>query len=161
MTMRAANVRVRGLLWPVTFTLVVLVASSGAASAAALHTAHKTHHAKFVIAAATQPGLGTILTTAGGLTLYTNVADTQNNSYVATQSYAPAWPPVLLPAGDVLHADRGIVGLGSYTLPNGKKQVTWQGLPLYRFIKDTSPHVVTGNGLRGFVVAFVQLQNKR
>lgn len=120
----------------------------------------KVHHPKFVIAAAAQPGLGTILTTAGGLTLYTNVGDTQNNSFVATQTFFPAWPPVLLPAGDVLHPDRGIVGLSTYKLPNGEMWVTWQGLPLYTFIKDTAPHVVNGNGLRGFVVAFVQLQKK-
>jgi len=129
--------------------------------AASASTSHKVHEPKFVIFSATQTGLGTILTTQAGYTLYTNVGDTQNNSFVATQTFAAAWPAVTLPPGDVLFAGRGIVGLGTYTLPSGQMQVTWQGLPLYTFIKDTTPHVVTGNGIRGFVVAFVALQKKK
>lgn len=120
----------------------------------------KVHHPKVVVFSAAQPGLGTILTTQAGLPLYTNVGDTQQSSFVYTQTFASAWPPLVLPAGDVIFPGRGIVGLGTFALPNGEEQVTWQGLPLYTFIKDT-PHVVTGNGVRGFVVAFVQLQKKK
>ncbi|HEY5273117.1 MAG TPA: hypothetical protein VIJ34_07780 [Acidimicrobiales bacterium] len=141
--------------------IVLLAASAGFSTAASASTSHKVHEPKFVVFSATQTGLGTILTTQAGYTLYTNVGDTQNNSFVATQTFAAAWPAVTLPLGDVLFAGRGIVGLGTYTLPSGQIQVTWQGLPLYTFIKDTTPHIVTGNGVRGFVVAFVALQKKK
>ena len=144
--------------------LIVGLLAGGAAipaTAGAATALHKVHQPKFVIFAAAQPGLGNILTTQGGYSLYTNAGDTQDNSFVATQSFASAWPAVTLPPGDVLFAGRDIVGLGTETLPNGQVQVTWQGLPLYTFIKDTTPHVVTGNGVRGFVVAFVALQKKK
>jgi predicted lipoprotein with Yx(FWY)xxD motif len=142
--------------------LVGLLASGPAFSATVgAATSHKVHHPKFVIFSAPQSGLGTILTTQAGYTLYTNIGDTQGNSFVATQTFAAAWPAVVLPPGDVLFPGRGIVGLGTLTLPSGQVQVTWQGLPLYTFIKDTTAHVVTGNGLRGFVVAFVQLQKRK
>jgi predicted lipoprotein with Yx(FWY)xxD motif len=134
---------------------VAIPALAGAA------TSHKHHQPKFVIFSDVQPGLGTILETQTGYPLYTNVSDTQVSSSVATQPFAAAWPPVLVPPGDVLFAGRGIVGLGTMTLPSGQVQVTWQGLPLYTFIKDTTPNVVTGNGVRGFEVAFVALQKKK
>ncbi len=40
-------------------------------------------------------------------------------------------------------------------------QITWRGLLLYTFIKDTTPHTVNGNGVKGFVPAFVALQKKQ
>jgi predicted lipoprotein with Yx(FWY)xxD motif len=139
-------------------TLAVVTAMPSPASA---EVTHKVHPPKVAVFSEIQPGLGTILTTQAGYTLYTNVGDTQSNSFVATQSFASAWPPLLVPVGHVLFAGRGIVGLGTFNLPNGQVQATWQGMPLYTFIKDTAPHVVTGNGVRGFVVAFVQLQKKK
>ena len=149
------RIAVAALLAGLIATAVTVPAAAGAA------TSHKVHHPKLVVFSAAQPGLGTILTTQAGFTLYTNVADTQDNSVVASQPYAPAWPALVLPHGDVLFAGRGIVGLGTFTLPNGLVQITWQGLPLYTFIKDTTPHTVNGNGVKGFVLAFVALQKKK
>jgi predicted lipoprotein with Yx(FWY)xxD motif len=141
--------------------VALLAVSAGFSTSATASTSHKAHHQRFEILSEQQTGLGTILTNQAGFTLYTNVGDTQDNSFVASQSFAAAWPPVILPSGDVLSPARGIVGLGTFTLPNGQVQVTWQGLPLYTFVNDTTPHVVTGNGVKGFVVAFVQLQKKK
>jgi predicted lipoprotein with Yx(FWY)xxD motif len=149
------RIAVASLLAGLIAMAVTVPATAGAA------TSHKVHHPKLVVFAASQPGLGTILTTQAGFTLYTNVGDTQDNSFVASQPYAAAWPSLVLPPGDVLFAGRGIVGLGSFTLPNGQVQITWQGLPLYTFIKDTTPHTVNGNGVKGFVPAFVALQKKK
>src|ERR1700753_372265 len=84
-----------GLLAGLVATSVTL---SGAAGAA---TSHKVHHPKLVVFSAEQPGLGTILTTQPGYTLYTNVGDTQENFFVASQTFAAAWPPLLVPQGDV------------------------------------------------------------
>jgi predicted lipoprotein with Yx(FWY)xxD motif len=150
-----ARIALAGLLAGLIASAALLPDAAGAA------TSHKVHHVKLVVFAASQPGFGTILTTQAGYTLYTNVADTQDNSVVASQPYAPAWPALVLPHGDVLFAGRGIVGLGTVTLPNGLVQITWQGLPLYTFIKDTTPHAVNGDGVKGFVPAFVALQKKK
>jgi predicted lipoprotein with Yx(FWY)xxD motif len=151
----AVRIAVAALLAGAIATAVALPDAAGAA------TSHKVHHPKLVVFAGSQADLGTILTTQAGYTLYTNVGDTQDNSFVASQPYAAAWPALVLPAGDVLFAGRGIVGLGTFTLPNGQVQVTWQGLPLYTFIKDTTPHMVDGDGVKGFVPAFVALQKKK
>jgi len=149
------RIAVAALLAGLIATAVTVPAAAGAA------TSHKVHHPKLVVFSASQAGLGTILTTKAGYTLYTNVGDTQDDSFVASQPYAAAWPSLLLPPGDVLFAGKGIVGLGTFTLPNGQVQITWQGLPLYTFIKDTTPHTVNGNGVKGFVPAFVALQKKK
>jgi predicted lipoprotein with Yx(FWY)xxD motif len=117
----------------------LLLASAGFTATATTSTSHKVHPPKFVIFSAPQAGLVAILTTQSGSTLYTNVGDVQDSSFVATQSFAAAWPAVILPPGDVLYPGRGIVGLGTFILPSGQVQVTWQGLPLYTFIKDTTP----------------------
>jgi predicted lipoprotein with Yx(FWY)xxD motif len=150
-----------GVLLVPTVLLVGAAALGAAIPVANASASHKAHKPKLVVFSASQTGLGTILTTQGGYTLYVYTGDTQNNSVEASQTTAPAWPPFLLPAGDVLFAGRGIVGLGTFTLPNGQVQVTWQGLPLYTFIKDTAAHVVNGQGKAGFVTAFVALQKKK
>jgi predicted lipoprotein with Yx(FWY)xxD motif len=150
-----------GVLLVPTALLVGVVGYGANASVASASVSHTAHKPKLAVFSESQPGLGTILTTQGGYTLYVYTGDTQDNSVEASQSTAPAWPPLLLPAGDVLAAGRGIVGLGTFTLPTGQVQVTWQGLPLYTFIKDTAPHVVNGQGKAGFVTAFVALQKKK
>jgi hypothetical protein len=57
------------------------------------------------------------------------------------------WPPLLLPAGQAQPiAGPGVTGLGTITRPEGV-QVTYHGMPLYTWFKDTSPGQVTGQGV--------------
>jgi predicted lipoprotein with Yx(FWY)xxD motif len=151
---RRVGARVALGVMTLAFTIVVAAPVAGASPVAP----QSRHEIKFPVRSKEIAGLGTVLTTPAGYTLYVYTGDTQDNSTVASQPFAPAWPAVTLPAGRVLTAGRGIVGLGDYPLSSGQEQITWNGLPLYTFIKDTSPGVASGQGIRGFVVAFVQLQ---
>jgi predicted lipoprotein with Yx(FWY)xxD motif len=39
--------------------------------------------------------------------------------------------------------------LGTVTRPDGATQATYDGLPLYRFAKDTEPGQTSGDGVKG------------
>ena len=87
-------------------------------------------------------GGATLLTNAKGFTLYWFVPDTSTTSK-CTGTCAHYWPPV---AGPVT-AGSGVKGtLGVITRPDGTKQATWNGHPLYTYIADTAPGTAKGNG---------------
>jgi predicted lipoprotein with Yx(FWY)xxD motif len=93
---------------------------------------------------AARPGVGTILVTKGGGTLYRDTDDGPNKP-TCTGSCASVWPPLLLPAGDTTpHGGAGVTGLGKVKLSNGTFQVTYMKEPLYTFVED-SGHSTSGN----------------
>ena len=84
-----------------------------------------------------------VVTNAAGFTLYWFAPDTATTSK-CTGSCATFWPPVKGPAT----AMSGVTGtLGTITRSDGTTQVTYDGHPLYTFVKDTVPGQATGNGL--------------
>jgi len=87
---------------------------------------------------------GTILVLGNGTTIYRLAADPKNKS-VCSGACATIWPPVLLAAGQSSPVGHGVHGLGTINRANGKRQVTYQGVPLYRFIGDHKPGQATGN----------------
>jgi predicted lipoprotein with Yx(FWY)xxD motif len=87
---------------------------------------------------------GTILELGNGTTVYRLAADPKNKS-VCSGTCATIWPPVLLASGQMSPAGHGVHGLGTITRANGKHQVTYQGVPLYRFIGDHKAGQATGN----------------
>jgi predicted lipoprotein with Yx(FWY)xxD motif len=77
----------------------------------------------------------TVLTNGKGLTLYWFAPDTPARS-ACTGACAQYWPPVTGPAT----AGAGVTGrLGTITRPDGSKQATYDGHPLYTYIADTGP----------------------
>jgi predicted lipoprotein with Yx(FWY)xxD motif len=99
------------------------------------------------------PQLGNILTDPKGMTLYLYTKDTPNTSNCYDQC-ATAWPPLYDNGNLTLPA--GVGGtLGTTTRTDGKKQVTYNGIPLYYYAKDTKPGDTTGQNVGGvwFVVA--------
>ncbi len=95
--------------------------------------------------------LGTILIDQSGITLYRHSPDGTGKT-TCTGGCAVTWPPLTLPAG-TMHA-AGTAGvsaseLGTVTRPGGTVQVTFKGMPLYRFVGDTRSGDTKGQGVGG------------
>jgi predicted lipoprotein with Yx(FWY)xxD motif len=88
----------------------------------------------------------TVLTNAQGFAVYSFAPDTMTKSD-CTGACAAAWPPVKGPAT----AGAGLTGkLGTIERSDGSAQATYNGHPLYTFVKDTGPGTDTGNGVNAF-----------
>jgi predicted lipoprotein with Yx(FWY)xxD motif len=92
---------------------------------------------------------GTVLASSRGLTLYTYSKDKPHSGTSAcTGACATAWPPlaapVKAPPGARLPGKLGVI-----TRPDGVKQVTLNGYPLYFYVGDKTPGQATGNGIGG------------
>jgi predicted lipoprotein with Yx(FWY)xxD motif len=111
------------------------------------------HGAPFV-KEATVSGVGKVLVTGSGLTLYRFTEDTTNTA-TCTGGCATVWPPLFLPKGTkTAVAGAGVKGLGTTKWSNGKLQVTFHGEPLYRYSLDSAPGQAKGQNVGGtwFVV---------
>jgi predicted lipoprotein with Yx(FWY)xxD motif len=100
------------------------------------------------------PTLGGILTDAKGMTLYTFKKDKPGES-VCVDTCAKNWPPMAVAEGMQPMAGPGIAGkLGQIERKDDTYQVTYNGMPLYYFAKDTKPGDVNGQNMGGvwFVV---------
>jgi predicted lipoprotein with Yx(FWY)xxD motif len=92
---------------------------------------------------------GTVLASSRGLTLYYYSEDKPHSGKSdCTGGCATAWPPlaapVKAPAGVRLPGPLGVI-----TRPNGVKQVTLNGYPLYFYAGDKAPGQAKGNGIEG------------
>lgn len=99
------------------------------------------------LSVASDPNLGNYLVAANGMTLYTYAPD-QPNVSVCTGGCATAWPPYTVTGTPT--AGSGVSGtLGTYTRADGSTQLTYNGHPLYFYIKDKNPGDTTGQGVGG------------
>jgi len=97
----------------------------------------------------TRTRAGRVLASSRGLTLYYYGEDKPHSGKsVCTGGCATAWPPlaapVKAPAGVRLPGRLGVI-----TRPNGVKQVTLNGYPLYCYAGDKAPGQAKGNGIEG------------
>jgi predicted lipoprotein with Yx(FWY)xxD motif len=88
---------------------------------------------------------GQILALSGGWTVYRYTKDKTGQSKCAG-TCTKVWPPVLLAAGQSKPVGDGVGHLGSLKRADGKLQVTYEGIPLYRFVGDVKKGEVSGNG---------------
>ncbi|MFT3891393.1 MAG: hypothetical protein QM730_07140 [Anaerolineales bacterium] len=92
--------------------------------------------------------LGSILVDDKGMTLYLFTKDTPNTS-ACYDKCATAWPPLLTTgapvAGDGVDASK----LGTTTRTDGTTQVTYNGWPLYYYVKDQASGDVVGQDVGG------------
>src|SRR5207237_10309925 len=94
-------------------------------------------------------GLGKILVDSQGRTVYLFGKDSGTTSE-CTGACASNWPPVTV-NGTPTAGSGAIASLvGTTTRSDGTTQVTYNGHPLYRFIKDTAPGNTNGEGLTAF-----------
>lgn len=100
-----------------------------------------------VLKTASDTSLGTYLTDAQGVTLYSYTKDGQNVSNCSDQC-AANWPPYVLAGIQGLSAAEGIPGpIGLYVRADGSPQVTYQGKPLYYYKDDAKPGEAKGQNV--------------
>jgi predicted lipoprotein with Yx(FWY)xxD motif len=87
---------------------------------------------------------GPTLALKNGDTVYAFSKDAKNKSDGAGQC-AVDWPPVLLSTGQKKPTGVGVKSLGVIMRASGTHQVTYEGIPLYRFIGDKQAGLVNGN----------------
>jgi predicted lipoprotein with Yx(FWY)xxD motif len=95
-------------------------------------------------------GIGMVLVDSAGKTLYHFDKDT-STAFGCTGACTTAWPPLTVPSGTTMPVGgTGVTGtLAVRARPDGSQQVTWNGLPLYRFAADAAPGDTKGDGLGG------------
>ena len=93
---------------------------------------------------AEDPELGTIFTDPEGMTLYIFLSDTPNSGESTCYDQCEAnWP--VFSADEPLTLPDGVPGeLGTIERTDGTMQVTYNGWPLYYWVKDEAPGDVTG-----------------
>jgi predicted lipoprotein with Yx(FWY)xxD motif len=95
---------------------------------------------------ASSPTLGYYLADADGMALYVYARDTAGVSNCAGQC-AANWPPVMVDAA-ALAAISGIAGeFGTTMRAEGGTQLTYNGWPLYRWVRDTAAGETTGQAV--------------
>ena len=117
--------------------VLLAVAVAGASSPAPAATGTGTGLKTAVI------GGTTVLTNAGGFTLYSFAPDTPTTSR-CYGSCAAYWPPAIgtAPASPSLPGT-----VGTITRTGGARQLTYDGHPLYTYIGDSAPGQANGNNL--------------
>ena len=84
-----------------------------------------------------------------GRTLYLFVADrgTSSTCYAAC---AATWPPLLTHGVPTAELSAKASDVGTTTRTEGTTEVTYAGHPLYYYVGDTKPGVITGQDLNQF-----------
>jgi predicted lipoprotein with Yx(FWY)xxD motif len=91
--------------------------------------------------------LGKFLTDANGKTLYVFTKDNAGDSTCYDQC-AANWPALTVTSDQNLIAGDGVTGkLATITRTDGSLQVTYNGWPLYYFVKDTAAGDTNGQGV--------------
>ena len=122
--------------------------SSAPASTAPASSAPAPADAATLALGTADTSLGSILTDGKGMTLYMFTKDTQNsNASACTGQCLAAWPPLFGKPTAGTGADDS--KLGSFALPDGSIQATYNGWPLYYWKDDAKPGDATGQKVGG------------
>jgi predicted lipoprotein with Yx(FWY)xxD motif len=110
-------------------------------------------HTKAAIVGVAKSRLGRILVDSTGRTLYLFKADVGTNS-ACFGACATAWPPLQTGGKPEVRGGARAALVGTTRRSDGARQVTYNGHPLYLFIKDHKPGDVTGQGVTAFGAAW-------
>jgi predicted lipoprotein with Yx(FWY)xxD motif len=90
---------------------------------------------------------GPILATGKGDTLYDFGPDTPTHSACVNVGCVYQWPP--LEVGGTVRVGRGVDAslVGRVVRPDGSTQLTFGGHPLYTYVRDVKPGMVTGQAI--------------
>ncbi|MEU4394053.1 hypothetical protein [Kribbella sp. NPDC023855] len=85
--------------------------------------------------------------------MYLSVLDKTNppRSVCLSDACLSAWKPLSVPQGEQPTAGKGVdpAAVGAVDRPDGTRQATLGGWPLYRYAQDTKPGEVNGEGIKG------------
>jgi len=91
-------------------------------------------------------GVGDVLVDSKGDALYSPEQEA-GGKVLCTGACTSIWVPLTVPNGDQPTGSSDVSAkLGVVERPDGAAQVTYDGKPLYTFVKDNEPRTVTGNG---------------
>jgi len=90
--------------------------------------------------------LGSFLVDSKNMTLYLYTKDTPNTSNCYDKC-ATAWPPLLTTGSPIPGTGVDDSKLGTTKRTDGSMQVTYNGWPLYYYVKDSKPGDVTGQNV--------------
>jgi predicted lipoprotein with Yx(FWY)xxD motif len=93
--------------------------------------------------------LGKALVDSRGRTLYLFTKDSGTTS-ACSGACATAWPPLRASGKPTVSGAAKASQVATTTSSDGEPQVTFDGHPLYRFVKDTKPGDTNGEGLTAF-----------
>jgi predicted lipoprotein with Yx(FWY)xxD motif len=125
------------------------LAACGGGGGAATASPPKTSTGASATVGVAKTNLGSILVDSQGRTVYLFKADSAMKSACAG-ACAAVWPPLVAKGKPIAGAGVSAAKLGTITRSGGQRQVTYNGHPLYTFVKDTKPGDTTGQGLVEF-----------
>ncbi|GAP14362.1 uncharacterized protein conserved in bacteria [Longilinea arvoryzae] len=143
----------RNLLFTVALSvMIVLTACSGNATGTVQPTAAPTAAGStgnldaITVNVADNSGYGKILVNSQGMTLYLYTKDTPNTS-TCYDTCATNWPPLIVTGTPTGGAELDATKLGTTQRTDGSMQVTYNGWPLYTYIKDTKAGDTNGQNV--------------
>jgi predicted lipoprotein with Yx(FWY)xxD motif len=120
-----------------------LALAAAACSSAGATSASGAGSATTTISVHQASGVGDIYTDANGMALY-SPAQEASGDVKCVGACTSVWIPLAAPASG---SPTGASGIGEITRPDGTKQVTLDGAPLYRFFQDGTAGTANGNGI--------------
>jgi predicted lipoprotein with Yx(FWY)xxD motif len=124
------------------------VAGCGGGGATAATPAKPASRVSATVAVA-NTSLGSILVNSQGRTLYLFKAD-QGTKSACSGACATAWPPLIAPGKPTVGRGASASLLGTTKRSDGTRQVTYNGHPLYLFVRDQSSGDISGQGVTAF-----------
>jgi len=91
--------------------------------------------------------VGPILATGTGATLYDFVPDTPAHSACLNVGCVYQWPPLLATGATQVGPDVDLSLVGTLKRPGGSIQLSYNGHPLYLYIRDIKAGTVTGQAI--------------
>jgi predicted lipoprotein with Yx(FWY)xxD motif len=133
----------------VPLALLVVAGCGGGSKSKGSAAPPRTSAGKSATIGVADESLGKILVDSQGRTLYLFKKDTGTAS-TCTGECAVDWPPLLENGTPATGTGANASLLGTTTRPDGKRQITYNGHPLYRYEQDTKAGDTNGEGLSAF-----------
>jgi predicted lipoprotein with Yx(FWY)xxD motif len=134
----------------------VAAGCGGGGATAASPAPPKTASGQAATVGISNTGIGQILVNSQGRTLYLFKAD-QGTKSACTGACAGAWPPLLAKGKPTLGTGVNASLIGTASRPDGTTQLTYNGHPLYLFVKDQKTGETNGQGVSAFGASWFAL----